>query len=203
MSNPTYTTLFLDVGGVILTNGWERQSRESAAKKFNIDYNEMNERHRLAFDTYELGHMTLDEYLHYTVFYQSRNFTPQQFKDFMFAQSKPFQDMLDLMKEIKTKYHLKVVAVSNEGKELVHHRIKTFKLDELFDIFIFSGFIQLRKPDLQFYRLAIDLSQAHSQQVIYIDDRPLLVEIGRKMGFRSICHTNTAATKDLLEELLK
>lgn len=201
MSANQYKALFLDVGGVLLTNGWDRHSREEAAKKFDIDFTEMNERHSLSFDTFEVGHLSLNEYLNYTVFYQSRNFTLHDFKEFMFAQSQPYLEMISLVKSLKAKHHLKVAAVSNEGRELVEYRLKTYKLDDLFDISCFSGFVHLRKPDPEFFRLAIDLAQVHPQEVIYIEDRPLFTEIGRKMGFRSIRHSNIDATKKLLEDL--
>lgn len=203
MGDNSYKALFLDVGGVLLTNGWDRHAREEAAKKFDLDLDELNERHALAFDTYEIGHLTLNEYLNYAVFYQSRKFTPNDFKEFMFAQSQPYLEMISLVKQLKEKYKLKVVAVSNEGKELVEYRIKTFKLNELFDVSLFSSFIHLRKPDPHFYQMAINIVQLTPQEVIYIDDRPLLVEIGRKIGLRSIRHTNIDATKKLLEDLLK
>jgi putative hydrolase of the HAD superfamily len=203
MSTVQFNALFLDIGGVLLTNGWDRHSREGAAKKFNLDFTEMSERHSLAFDTYEIGHMTLDEYLNYVVFYQSRDFSPEQFKDFMFSQSQPYLEMISLIKNLKAQHSLKIVAVSNEGRELVKYRIKTYELDDLFDVFVFSGFIHLRKPDPEFYQMAIDLSQVKPENVIYIDDRPLLVEMGRKLGFWSICHSNVAATRSLLNELLK
>ena len=84
------TTLFLDIGGVLLTNGWDRNIRIRAAEKFGLDQDEMNERHHLTFDTYEEGKLSLDEYLHRVVFYQDRSFSPEEFKAFMYAQSQPF-----------------------------------------------------------------------------------------------------------------
>src|SRR6266516_2408383 len=84
------TTLFLDIGGVLLTNGWGRNSRARAADKFGLDYGEMNERHHLTFDTYEEGKLSLDEYLNRVVFYEPRPFSQDEFKEFMFAQSRPY-----------------------------------------------------------------------------------------------------------------
>jgi hypothetical protein len=55
--------LFVDLGGVLLTNGWDHTARKRAGKKFNLDYAEMEERHDQTFDTYEEGKLTLDEYL--------------------------------------------------------------------------------------------------------------------------------------------
>ena len=91
------TTLFLDVGGVLLTNGWGHQSRALAAKVFDLNPADMEDRHHLTFDTYEVGKLTLEEYLDRTVFYQERPFTPEQFREFMFAQSQPYPEMIALV----------------------------------------------------------------------------------------------------------
>src|SRR5512136_3248390 len=112
------SALFLDVGGVLLTNGWDRSMRERAAETFKLDYEEMDERHHLTFDTYEEGKLSLDEYMERVVFYEKRPFSKREFKDFMFAQSQPFPQVIDLLQGIKARYGLKVAAVSNEGREL-------------------------------------------------------------------------------------
>jgi putative hydrolase of the HAD superfamily len=120
--------LFLDIGNVLLTNGWDHSMRRRAAQKFALDYEEMNERHHLTFDTYEEGKLSLAEYLGRVVFYRPRSFSPEDFRDFIFAQSKPKPDMIQLVQELKERYGLKTAAVSNEGRELTLYRVKKFKL---------------------------------------------------------------------------
>lgn len=198
-----YTTLFLDIGNVILTNGWDHHMRDRAAKLFNLDEIEMNARHSLTFDTYEIGKITLNEYIQRVVFYQPRIFSIEVFKTYMLEQSLPLQPMLDLMKELKKRYKLKIIAVSNEGRELMVHRIQKFKLKEFIDFFICSCFVHLRKPDLEIYRTAIDLSQVNTEEIIYIDDRKMLVEMLEKEGIKGIYHTSFEQTKTILEDLLK
>ena len=122
------TALFLDVGGVMLTNGWDRKSREAAARKFNLDLDELNDRHRMTFDTYESGKLSLDEYLQRSVFYTDRPFRLEQFRSFMYAQSIAYPEMIDLIKGLKARYGLKIAVVNNEGRELNEHRIRTFYL---------------------------------------------------------------------------
>ena len=117
------TALFLDVGGVLLTNGWDRSMRKRAAETFGLDADDMDERHHLTFDTYELGKLTLDEYLDRMVFYKERRFSREKFKEFMFAQSKPFPQMLDLIRGLRKAYGLKIAVVSNEGRELRTYRV--------------------------------------------------------------------------------
>ncbi len=99
---PHITTLFLDLGGVLLTNGWDRAARQRAAERFHLDYDETNERHHLTFDTFEEGKLTLDEYLDRVVFYQPRDFSRGTFVEFMYAQSQPYQDMIDWFTRVLT-----------------------------------------------------------------------------------------------------
>jgi putative hydrolase of the HAD superfamily len=126
MRKDTIVALFLDIGDVLLTNGWDHTMRRQAAEKFGLDYEEMNERHHLTFDTYEEGKLSLTEYLGRVIFYEPRSFSREEFKDFMFAQSKPKREMIQLVKELKQRYGLKIAAVSNEGRELTLHRVKKF-----------------------------------------------------------------------------
>ena len=152
-------TLFLDIGGVILTNGWDHHSRDLAAKTFKLDPVEFQHRHHLTFDTYENGKLTLKEYLNRVVFYEKRPFTRAQFQRFMFEQSQPYPEMLDMMAQLKKRYGLKIIVVSNEGRELNMYRIKKFKLERLVDSFVSSSFVHIRKPDTDIFQLAIDMAQ--------------------------------------------
>ena len=151
---PKITTLFVDIGGVLLTNGWDHQARKRAAKHFKLDWGEMEARHHLTFDTYEEGKLTLGEYLGRVVFYQKRPFTRAQFWRFMFAQSKPYPEMIELAAQLKIRHELKIAAVSNEGRELNAYRIRKYKLNGFVDSFISSCFVHLRKPDADIFWIA-------------------------------------------------
>lgn len=201
MTHSPITTLFLDIGGVLLTNGWGHESRRLAAETFGLDYAEIDERHHLTFDTYEEGKLSLDDYLQRVVFYKKRPFTLQTFKQFMFDQSRPLPDMLPMLTRLKNRHHLKVAAVSNEGRELTEHRIHQFNLTALFDAFIVSSFVHIRKPDIDIYRLALDVAQAQPEQVVYIDDRAMLVDVARSLDIHGIHHTSHAATRHALAQL--
>ncbi|WP_198342174.1 HAD family hydrolase [Nitrosococcus watsonii] len=189
------TTLFLDIGGVLLTNGWDHHAREWAAKHFKLEWAEMENRHRLNFSTYEEGKLTLEEYLSRTVFHEDRSFTRDQFREFMFAQSQPYPEMIELVRKLKAKYGLKIAVVSNEARELNAYRIRKFKLGEVVDFFISSCFVRLRKPDEEIFRLALDIAQEPSQQVVYIENTPMFVQIAAGLGIRSILHTDYDSTR--------
>jgi putative hydrolase of the HAD superfamily len=195
------TTLFVDIGGVLLTNGWDKKARRLAAQTFALDTEDMNERHHLTFDTYEAGKISLDEYLDRVVFYQERSFTRDQFRDFMHAQSRPIPEMIELVCRLKSQYGLKVAAVSNEGRELNVYRIGTFKLGAFIDFFVSSCFVHFRKPDADIFRVALDIAQVAPEQVIYLEDRPMFVEVAGALGIRGIIHAGYETTRQELAEL--
>lgn len=193
--------LFLDIGGVLLTNGWDHNIRGLAAGKFGLDIAEMNERHHLTFDTYEEGKLSLDEYLNRVVFYQERPFSKDEFKRFMFAQSQPFPAMIELMGKLKARYGLKVASISNEGRELTIYRVQQYRLGSLIDFFVSSCFVHYRKPDEDIYRMALDIAQVRPEQVIYLDDRAMFVEVAQGLGIRGVIHRNYDETRQALEAL--
>lgn len=202
MNTSAYTTLFLDVGGVFLTNGWDHKMRERAAHQFNLDLVELDKRHALTFDTYEIGKISLDVYLDRAIFYVPRPFSREEFKDFMFAQSQAYPEMIQLIRDIKARYALRMVVLSNEGRELMQHRIERFKMKEFIDIFICSAFIGVRKPDLEMYHMAFDIAQVRPQEIIYIDDRSMLTEIGNQLGMQVVQHKDFKQTQNLLQNFL-
>ena len=195
MKNATaITCVFLDIGGVLLTDGWDHHARKRAATKFGLELAEIEDRHHLTFETYEEGKITLEEYLRQVVFYQKRPFTKAQFRRFMFAQSKPYLEMIELVAQLKVRHGLKIVVVSNEARELNEYRIRRFKLDGFVDFFISSCFVHIRKPDADIFRLALDIAQVPARQVVYIENTPMFVEIAEGLGIRSILHTDYRST---------
>lgn len=188
------TTLFLDIGGVLLTNGWDHQARKRAATYFKLEWDEEEVLHHLMFDTYEQGKLTLDEYLSRAVFYEERPFTRDQYREFMFAQSHPYPEMIELFTRLKVRYKLKIAVVSNEAREVNAYRIDKFKLNGFVDFFISSCFVHLRKPDADIFRLALDIAQTPVEQILYIENTPMFVQIAESMGIQSILHTDYQST---------
>lgn len=199
MASTRIRAFLLDIGGVILTKGWDRGGRQRAAEYFGINLDEMTERHNVVFMTYETGRISIDEYLRRIVFYEERDFTPNDFKQFIYDQSQPYPEMLDLCKELKSAHNLKVVALSNEGREITDYRIKKFELPSLIDFFVFSCYVRTRKPDPAMYSFAMDQVQLAKEEVIYIDDTPVLCEVGRELGIPTICHVDAARSRVELE----
>jgi putative hydrolase of the HAD superfamily len=192
---------FLDIGGVLLTDGWDHLARRRAATNFMLEWAEMEERHHLTFEIFEEGKITLEEYLSLVVFHQKRTFTHNQFRRYMFAQSKPFPEMIELVSQLKQNLGLKIAIVSNEGRELNAYRIRKFKLDRFVDCFISSCYVHIRKPDADIFRLALDIAQVQPAQAVFIDNTPMFVQIAEGLGIQSILHTDCKSTRARLSAL--
>jgi putative hydrolase of the HAD superfamily len=201
MTAAPITCLFLDIGGVLLTDGWDRHARRRAATAFGLALAPMEERHRLTFETYEEGRLTLEEYMSLVVFNAKRPFSRAQFQRFMFAQSKPHTEMLALVSHLKVAHGLKIAIVSNEGRELNAYRSRKFKLDDLVDVFVSSSFVHCRKPDVRIFALALDVAHVPVDRVLYIDDNAMFVHIAEGLGIRGICHTGARSTRAKLSSL--
>jgi len=199
MENISPKVLFLDIGGVLLTNGWGHESRQKAATEFGFDYEKMNALHEIAFDVYEQGAVSLDYYLDTILFYEPRSFTKEAFIQFMLSQSQPLPHTLDWLLQWKeTKPGLRIFSINNEPKELQEYRVKTFDLKRLYDGFICSCDVGLRKPDPRIYRLAMAVAAVEPDECVYIDDREVLVRAGARQGMKAKTHKSFAETKEFL-----
>jgi putative hydrolase of the HAD superfamily len=197
----TIKVVFFDVGGVLLNNGWGHQSRQEAARLFGLDYSEMEVLHSFIFNVYEMGKVTLDDYLDTVVFNHPRTFTKEDFKTFMFAQSEELSGLLQWLKDWKRSCGFRIISINNEGRELNDYRIKKFGLHDCFDAFISSCEVGMRKPDPGIFKLAMGIAQVSTEECVYFDDRIMLTEVAQKLGIRSIHHQDFLSTKTILEEI--
>lgn len=190
------STLFWDNGGVILTNGWDRDSRRKAVEKFHLDWDDFEDRHELMLDGFEKGQVTLDEYLHRTVFYRRLPFTIEEFKHFVFEQSQPMPESLDFLCQLaKTKKRL-MAALNNESTEVNEYRIQKFHLREYFGAFFSSCYLGLRKPGAEIYMKALKITQCEPVETILIDDRGLNLECARELGMNTILFRSVAQLRE-------
>ena len=192
---PTITCVFVDIGGVLLTDGWDRHGRQRASAQFKLDLAETEERHQRTWDTHQAGKLTLAECLGWVVFYQQRTFTQAQFRQVMFAQSKADPEMIELIRALKAQHRLKIAVVSNEGREVNIYRTRKFRLDGFVDAFISSCFVRLLKRDADIFRLAQDIVQVPAERVVYIENTELYARVAEGLGIRSIRHTTYDATR--------
>ncbi|HET7150416.1 MAG TPA: HAD family phosphatase [Candidatus Acidoferrum sp.] len=185
---PKITTLFWDIGGVILTNGWDRESRKQATEAFHLDWEEFEDRHDLSFPAFDSGQITLNEYLDRTLFYRSRPFTREEFTAFMFAQSKEYPETRAILDKVASSGKYFVGSINNEPLELNQYRIEAFHLRRDFCVFFSSCYVRSRKPEEAIFRVALEVSQRPPEECLFIDDRTLNLENPRRLGMNTIHH---------------
>lgn len=192
-------TLFWDVGGVLLSNAWDHEERDQAIEKFHLQQADFAGRHKEAVTAFEEGKMSLDQYLDRTIFYQPRNLSKEEFKSYMFSLSKPKSEALELARGLAGRYLM--ATLNNESREMNDYRIKQFGLSQIFDLFVSSCYVGVRKPDDKIYRLAIDLIQKAPDECCFIDDRPENIEAAAKAGMRTALMRDPAQLKKDLQAL--
>ncbi len=183
---PEITTLFWDIGGVIMTNGWDTVARRRAAETFHLDWEEFQDRHDLSFPAFDSGLISLDEYLNRTLFYRPRAFTREEFIAFMFAQSKEYPESRAVLDNLARMEKYFIGSINNEPLELNEYRIKAFHLRRDFQVFFSSCYLHTRKPEEMIYRIALEVTQRPAGECVFIDDRALNLENPRKLGFKTI-----------------
>ncbi len=195
------SALFFDIGGVLLTNGWDRDSRMAAAKEFHLNWNDFEDRHELVLHAFETGKLGLEEYLDRVIFYCPRDFTREQFKAFIYSQAQAMPESLALMPRLVKAGRYLISALNNESRDLNEYRIDKFHLREYFDVFLSSCYLGVRKPDAAIYRLALSITQRRGEESVFVDDRALNLECARELGMRTIQFKNAAQLEAELKEL--
>jgi putative hydrolase of the HAD superfamily len=198
---PEITSLFWDIGGVILTNGWDHNSRAEAAQTFRLDWEEFRERHDLSFPAFDAGQITLDQYLDRTLFYRARNFSREDFTAFMFAQSREYPETRAVLSDVARTGKYYVASINNEPRELNDYRIEAFKLRTDFQAFFSSCYLSHRKPEETIYRIALEVSQRAPEKSVFIDDRPLNLENPGRLGMNVIQHKDAKQLRSDLRAL--
>jgi len=198
---PGIDTVFWDIGGVILTNGWDHKSRKVAAETFHLDWEEFSDRHDLSFPAFDSGQITMEEYLNRTLFYRPRPFSREEFIAFMYAQSKPLPGSREVLDAVTNAKKYFVGAINNEPLELNEYRIETFKLRRNFLVFFSSCYVHSRKPEPTIFKVALEVTQRTPEKCVFIDDRPLNLESPRKLGLQTIHFQNPEQLKSDLAKL--
>lgn len=198
---PFSATLFFDVGGVLLTNGWDTDSRQKAVAHFGLDAEDFEMRHAMTKTALETGRLTLERYLALTVFHCPRSFRPDEFRDFIFAQSAELPGALDFVRSLAATGRYRLSTLNNEARELNEYRIRRFGLDQIFLDFFTSCYLGMAKPDEQMYHTVLAITRCASDKGIFIDDRRLNADAARAAGYRSIRYENLDQLRRDLAEL--
>ncbi len=197
-----FDVVLFDVGGVLLTNGWDHKERAAAVAQFKLDKHELEARHATAAPAWERGEISLDQYLDAVVFYEPREFSRDEFFDFMLAQSQLLPDgAIEILKEVSASNGCMVGALNNEARETNEFRFGRFDLRRYFKVALSSCYMGLRKPDAAMYRRALDILGAPPSRVLFIDDREENVAGGAAAGMKAIRFTGEIQLWKELEKL--
>ena len=195
------TTLFFDLGGVCLSNGWDREQRRAVTEKYGFDYDTFDRRHRQVVDALERGQLTLHEYLQWTIFYEPRRFTIGDITTEIMQLSTPFSETLALVQAVRQTGKYLLATLNNESRELNEYRIERFGLCDLFSAFFTSCYLGLIKPQPDAYRRALQITQRRPTECVFVDDRPMNVEVAAILGMHPVQFTSAAQLETELRAL--
>jgi putative hydrolase of the HAD superfamily len=195
------STIFFDIGGVLLTDGWGHASRRAAAEKFGLDWEEYSDRHEKVGHAIETNRLSLEQYVDRTIFYRPREFSREEFRAFIFAQSQPKPESIEIVAQLAGLKKYFLATINNEILELNVYRLEQFGLRNYFTVFFSSCFLGLRKPDEAIYRLALQVSQRVPAECIFVDDREVNLECPRELGMNAILFRDAAQLRSELSEL--
>ncbi|MGP8269600.1 MAG: HAD-IA family hydrolase [Terracidiphilus sp.] len=194
--------MLFDVGGVLLTNGWDQRERTAVIGHFQIDLAAFEALHKDYYDAWERASLSLTEYLNATVFYEPRSFSRDEFFAFMLTQSKPQPDgALGILKELAASNQCLLGALNNEARETNKYRFDHFGLRELFKVALSSCYLGLRKPEPAIYRRALDILGRPAERILFIDDRAENVAGAAAAGLKAIRFQGAEALRRELASL--
>jgi len=178
--------VLFDIGGVLGTNGWDREQRAEAIERFHLDADDFQYRHEETVGALESGDITLDEYLDLTVFCSRRTFSRDEFKAFMFSLSEPWPDSIAVAQDLAKSGRVRLATLNNESEELNVHRIERFGLCGIFPVFFTSCWLGVRKPTHRIYTRVLGMVQTDPSRVLFIDDRRQNLDPAAALGMRTI-----------------
>lgn len=192
-------TIFFDIGGVLLTNGWDRHQRQATIGEFGLDYDEFQDRHDFVAHDFETGQMDLQEYLTRTVFYRDRDFSRAAFTASVFGHSKEVPGSLDLLDELAAT-GVQLASLNNESREINEHRIHSFRLDTRLSLFLSSCYLGVKKPEKAMYELALQITQRQPEETVFVDDRELNLECAADLGIEGVHFTGIEGLRHTLSD---
>jgi putative hydrolase of the HAD superfamily len=197
-----FDVILFDIGGVLLTNGWDHGDREQIFNRFGIDVTDYQERQSKLYEPWDTGRITADQFLSETIFHCPRPFTREEFWQAVLACSQWLEDgALGILEEIVASNRYLVGALNNEPRETNQYRFEHFGLSRWLRVRLSSCYLGLRKPDLAYYRRAIEILGVLPERILFIDDRIVNVEAAQQVGLRALHYEGAQKLRGELEEL--
>lgn len=197
----TIKHVFFDIGGVLGTNGWDREQRAQAVEKFGLDARDFQFRHEETVGSFEEGRVSLADYLDFTVFHSPRSFSRDDFIQFMYEQSRPYPDSIQIARDLCDCGQYWMCTLNNESDELNRYRIDAFGIREVFDAFLSSCWLGVRKPLPKYYHHALGISQCVPEESVFIDDREQNLGPARRLGMHTILYESADQLQSDLTKL--
>ena len=194
--------IFFDIGGVLGSNGWDREQRERAVEQFDLSAEDFQWRHEEVMGEWEEGRITLDEYLDIAVFHTSRSFSREEFVEFMYSQSVPDEATIRIARLLSRQPGYTLMTLNNEAEELNRYRIEKFGISQIFEAFLSSCWLGVRKPIRRFYNRGLGIAQAEAATSLFIDDRQQNLISASTLGMNVVHFKSAAQLRSDLERLL-
>jgi putative hydrolase of the HAD superfamily len=196
------THIFFDIGGVLGSNGWDHEQRERAIQKFSLNPEDFEWRHKEVVSDWEEGRIAIDEYLDIAVFHTKRNFSREEFVEFMYSQSVPDERTIGIARTLSRHTGYTMMTLNNESEELNMHRIEKFGISQIFEAFLSSCWLGVRKPLRRCYHRALGIAHARPTECLFIDDRQQNLISASTLGMNVLHFTSAVQLRSDLERLL-
>lgn len=194
--------IFFDIGGVLGSNGWDHEQRERAVAQFDLNAEDFEWRHKEVIGEWEEGSMTLDEYLEVAVFHTRRTFSREEFIQFMYSQSIPDEATITIARQLSRQAGYTLMTLNNEAEELNRHRIEKFGISQIFEAFLSSCWLGVRKPLRRFYNRGLGIAHADAATSLFIDDRQQNLISAGTLGMNVILFRSASQLRSDLERFL-
>jgi len=184
------THVFFDIGGVLGSNGWDREQRKRALEKFSVEDEDFEHRHHQVVSEFETGAISQEEYLDVTVFHTPRLFSREDFELYMLSLSEPNPYTIEIAKHDAKSGRVRMMTMNNESSVLNAYRIDRFGLRNIFGAFLSSCWLGVRKPSRAFFEPRLAIAQAEADSALLIDDRDQNLTPAAALGMHTIRYTD-------------
>lgn len=194
--------IFFDIGGVLGSNGWDHEQRERAVERFGLNAEDFEWRHKEVIAEWEEGRITIDEYLDISVFHTARKFSRAEFIEFVYSQSVPDEATISIARALARQREYSMMTLNNEAEELNTYRIEKFGISQIFEAFLSSCWLGVRKPIRRFYNRGLGIAHAEAATSLFIDDRQQNLISAGTLGMKLVHFRSAAQLRSDLELLL-
>lgn len=182
-------TIFWDIGGVLLTNGWDAHQRAGVLNSLGVDLLAYEAMHDRANFYWERGLITARDFFEQTVLETNPQLglTFEALWEWVCGESRVLHPgSFEILAALQRSGQYRLATLNNESRELNEYRLDAFELRAYFDYFVCSGYVHEMKPLPGIYRAAIDISGWPAHTALFIDDKQENCDGAEALGMRAI-----------------